>query len=803
MLKSPKLCHKFGSKIMPIRILVFVLSLALISLVGQAQNEPRVTTVAEGLYYPAGMALLPDGSVLIAEAGGHGERSAGISLLGTDGSLGRLISGLPNTFSKDNLISAPALAVSPADQSVLIALAGSQFYDLPAVLTQDLPASALGPADLTRRAERRGGLFLLHPFDIAFDNSGAPMVTDAAGNGLVLEDAGGSIHYWHRFAALANPVHAGGRLEALPTGLTRHGDSFYVTLFGGCPHLPNSGKLVEITGGGLQKTVVDGLNMPIDVAVDAAGSIWILEFASQAPRAGCFSGLAEQEASGRLSRVNRQGLLETILDDLHFPAGLLPLPDGGLYLTETYAGRILRVSFEPEPTEPRRFPPRVKPAASAIEIRDLDQALRRVIDRQGLTAYPGRELIEPDSELTRLGRDLFFDPILSGDQNIACATCHHPDFAMADGRVLPIGAGGQGLGERRTFRKLINTTAPSNSAAGGSSINPFVDVFIPRNSLTVINSALLQSQFWDGRVEKSAEQERVRTLEDAINDLDLENPLLAQALFPITSEHEMAGVAFGDYPPMVIRLLLLERLRGNDNYAARFNSVFGQPAITLRQLGEAISAFEHQLIFTAAPWDDYIAGDNQALTEPQKRGALLFFGALKPEVNCAACHSGDLFTDMGFHNLLVPQLGPGKDNGADGIDDFGRANVSYDFRDQYRFRTPSLRNVELTAPYFHSGAYQSLADVIWHHADPWRANMIYDPARQLPAAFQDQVLPYDFERQAHSVAVPMKAGLPLNKDDIADLLRFLQSLTDPAARDLSHITPPEVPSGLPLDPALP
>ena len=785
---------------MPIRTFIFALAFAVISIAGQAQDEPRISIVAEGLYYPAGMALLPDGSVLIAEAGGHGERSAGVSLLQTDGALGRLISGIPSTFSKDNLLSAPLVAVSPDHETVVMALAGSQFYSLPGSMARHLPVTALGPADLARRGTGRGGVFLLHPFDIAFDASGAPLATDAAGNGLVVEGEDGAVRYLHRFAALENPDHAGGRLEALPTGLTRNGDSYYVTLFGGCPHIPNSGELVEVRGDGRQTTLVKGLNMPIDIAVDAAGNLWILEFASLAPRNSCFSGLVEQDASGRLSRINGQGVLETVLDDLHFPAGLLPLPDGGLYITETYAGRVLRVDFEPQPQTPQRFPLRDKPEAALIEIPDLDQALRRAIDAQGLTPYPGRELIAPDSELTRLGRDLFFDPILSGDQNIACATCHHPEFAMTDGRVLPIGAGGHGLGESRSFRKLIQTSASSGSANGDPIVNPFVDVFIPRNSPTVINSTLLRSQFWDGRVEQRAAEANVQTLEDAINDLDLEDPLLAQALFPITSQHEMAGVAFGDYPPMVIRLLLLERLRGNEDYARRFAKVFGTANITLRDLGEAIAAFENQLIFTASAWDDYVAGDSEALTEAQKRGALLFFGARSKAVNCAACHSGDLFTDMGFHNLLVPQLGPGKDNGEDGLDDFGRANVSFDYRDQYRFRTPSLRNVELTAPYFHSGAYGSLEDVIWHHADPWRANIVYDPARHLPLAFQDQVLPYDFARQAHSVAWPMQAGLPLSENHVADLVAFLLSLTDPAARDLSHITPIEVPSGLPLDP---
>ena len=784
---------------MPFRILALSLFFALIAFAGQARDEPRVATVAEGLFYPAGMALLPDGGVLIAEAGGHGERSAGLSLLDSGGSLGRLISGLPSVFSKDSLLSAPVPAVTPDGETIVVALAGAQLYGLPSAKARGLPAVAYGPADLARRQSERGSVFLLQPFDIAFDRAGAPAVTDAAGGGLVVEGEAGAISYAHRFAALENPAHAGGRLEALPTGLARHGDAFYVTLFGGCPHVANSGKLVELASDGQQRTVVDGLNMPIDVAVDASGVVWILEFAAFAPRASCFTDLHEGEASGRLSRINERGLLETVLDDLHFPASVLPLPAGGLLIAETFAGRILHLTFDAEPAAPRRFPPRDKPTTAPIEARDLDQTLRAVIEAENLSPYPGRELKAAESELTRLGRDLFFDPILSGDQNIACATCHHPAFAMTDGRVLPIGAGGQGLGDTRGFRKLIQVNRASGLAKGAAVANPFVDVFIPRNSPTIINSALLSSQFWDGRVERKPAADNVRTLEDAINDLDLTDPLLAQALFPITSRHEMAGLTFGDYPPMVIRAFLLDRLRGNDEYARRFTEIFGEPHITLRQMGEAIAAFEQQLIFTASPWDDYVAGDAQALTARQKRGALLFFGALNPEVNCAGCHSGDLFTDMGFHNLLAPQLGPGKDNGADGLDDLGRANVSYDYRDQYRFRTPSLRNVELTAPYFHSGAYASLSDAVWHHADPWRANIVYDPAQQLPAAFQDQVRQYDFERQAHSVAYPMRAGMPLRDDDVADLVKFLLSLTDPAARDLSHITPDAVPSGLPVD----
>ena len=785
---------------MVLRLIIPALALVLLSLGGQAQSEATITVVAEGLYYPAGMALMADGSVLIAEAGGHGERSAGVSLLQPDGSLGRLISGIPSAFSKNNLISAPVVAVTPDGGTIVIGLAGAQLYNLPSDAAQRLPDAPIGPNELERRQAERGNVFLLHPFDIAFDDAGAPVVTDAAGNGLVIEGEAGALRYFHRFAALENPQHDGGRLEALPTGLAHYADSFYVTLFSGCPHVSNSGELVAINGDGAQRTVAGGLNMPIDVAVDAAGNIWILEFASEAPRSDCFSGLDQQAASGRLSRINGQGALETILEDLHFPTALLPLPDGSLYLTEAYAGRLLHIEFDAELNPPLRFPPVNKPAASYAEAGNLDRALRAVIDAQDLAPYPGLDIKEPESELTRLGRDLFFDPILSGDQNISCGTCHHPEFAMTDGRVLPIGAGGHGLGESRSFRKLVNLAMNAGSGDGDTVVNPFIDTFIPRNSPTVINSALLRSQFWDGRVEHRTADETVRTLEDAINELDLTDPLMAQVLFPITSQHEMAGVTFGDYPPMVIRLTLLDRLRNNESYVERFAAVFETTHINLRQLAEAVAAFERQLIFTETPWDDYVAGDTDALSEGQKRGALLFYGALNRGVNCASCHSGELFTDQEFHNLLVPQLGPGKDNGIDGLDDFGRANVSFDHRDQYRFRTPSLRNVELTSPYFHSGAYRTLEDVIWHHADPWRANITYVPSEKLPSAFQGQVLPYDFERQAHSVAWPLQAGMPVSDAEVADLVEFLRSLTDPAARDLSHITPSEVPSGLPLDP---
>ena len=769
-------------------ILAFIIFLPFAS---AQDNPPRVHIVAEGLYYPAGLARLPDGGVLIAEAGGHGERSAGISLLQSDGELGRLLSLAPSGRIDGGLFRAPSIAVTPDGADIIVAFPNSGLTSLPAASAANLPDRPLTPYDLLPRQTQRGSVFLLHPFDIAFEDTGAPLVTDAAGNSLVREGAQGSMAHAHRFARLDNPGEDGGRLDALPTGIARHHDETLITLLGGCPHRRNSGQLVALDAAGNLRTVADKLDMPIGIAPAGDGSLWLLEFGALTPTDDCFTDLDGMQASGRLSRIDpASGEIRAVLDGLHFPAAMLPLPDGSLYITEVFRGRLLHVRFDNPPQMPQRYPPADPPPAIRADISDLDMALRQVINQQGLSAYPGRELIEPDSELTRLGRDLFFDPILSGDKNISCATCHHPKFAMADARALPIGAGGTGLGERRDFQRLLHIDNE------GAEVNPFVNVFIPRNSPTIINSALLSRQFWDGRVEQSA---GVRTLEDAINDLDLSDPLMAQVLFPITSRHEMAGLTFGSHPPMVVRLQLLERLRENDEYATRFARVFGAGEITLRQLAEAIAAFERQLIFTAAPWDDYVAGSESALMDAEKRGALLFFGELNSSVNCAACHGGDLFTDQDFHNLLTPQLGPGKDNGADGQDDFGRANVTFDHRDQYRFKTPGLRNVALTAPYMHSGAYRGLEDVIWHHADPWRANIVYAPGEQLPAELRQQTIAYDFDRQSHSVAQPMLGGMTLDADEVADIARFLQALTDPAARDLSHITPDSVPSGLPVD----
>ena len=112
---------------------------------------------------------------------------------------------------------------------------------------------------------------------------------------------------------------------------------------GGCPYPDGSGQLVAIDEERNQRTVVDGLNMPIDVAQGPDGTIWLLEFARFTPDADCFSGTGYQVESGRLSRLLPDGSLETVLDDLNYPGAVLPMPDGSLFISEVFPGRMLRV----------------------------------------------------------------------------------------------------------------------------------------------------------------------------------------------------------------------------------------------------------------------------------------------------------------------------------------------------------------------------------------------------------------------------------------------------------------------------
>jgi cytochrome c peroxidase len=399
--------------------------------------------------------------------------------------------------------------------------------------------------------------------------------------------------------------------------------------------------------------------------------------------------------------------------------------------------------------------------------------------------------------LVELGRALTFDKILSGNRDIACATCHHPLTHGADGLSLSIGTGGTGLGPSRTL-------GPGRQ-------------FVPRNAPTLLNQGLRsQYLFWDGRVSGHGAGPFTAPPEVRLPG-GLPNILAAQATLPVLNRREMRGepgdrdvfgnpnelAQFADSQYVEIWQAIIQRLLAIPEYAALFGAAFpGTPtyALGFGHAATAIAAFLMQA-FTRydTPFDRYLARDDAALTLEAKRGALLFFG----RVQCASCHSGPLLGGEQFANVCVTQLGPGVGSGAPL--DLGRGEVVLRQHPQsagfyrFAFRAPPLRNVELTAPYMHNGAYATLEAVVRHHDDAPLALRSYDVSQLAPAlrdmyhgdepTITDVLSTLDFR---------FNRALGLTEDERRGLVAFLMSLTDPAARDLSRLIPATVPSGLPV-----
>jgi len=251
--------------------------------------------------------------------------------------------------------------------------------------------------------------------------------------------------------------------------------------------------------------------------------------------------------------------------------------------------------------------------------------------------------------------------------------------------------------------------------------------------------------------------------------------------------------------------LLAKRLRQNAHYVRLFKAAFPQIIydandITLVAAANAIAAFE-AVTFRSdnSPFDRYLRGDTAALSEAAKQGMALFYG----KAQCAQCHAGVLQTDHQFYAIGIPQIGPGKGDGPDGRDDFGRERVTGKSVDRYRFRTPSLRNVALTGPWGHDGAYAELQAVVRHHIKPNQALNRYQTQQALLPS-RDDLDAIDFiahgdpaRRQALRRAIELPKA-HLTEPEIEALLSFLQALTGPKVANLRNQIPMHVPSGLPV-----
>jgi parallel beta-helix repeat protein len=299
-------------------------------------------------------------------------------------------------------------------------------------------------------------------------------------------------------------------------------------------------------------------------------------------------------------------------------------------------------------------------------------------------------------EKAELGRLLFFDPVLSANNDMSCATCHNPDLGFTDGLPQAVGANDETLG---------------------------------RSAMSLWNVAYNTNFFWDGRA---------LTLEE-------------QSDTPLTAENEMAA------SPDEIEA----ELRAIPEYVDLFEAAFGSTdSVTYANVQAALAAFERTLITNDSPFDRYATGDVNALTPAQRRGLAIFRSA---GTRCFECHAAPTFSDDSFSVTGVPTL-EGQ------VHDAGRLEIESTSLDG-AFKAPTLRNIALTAPYMHNGAFATLEEVVDFYAKG--------------GGRDDGVENVDIH----------VLGFELTDQEKADLVAFMYALTDE-----SNVPefPASVPSGLPV-----
>ena len=437
-----------------------------------------------------------------------------------------------------------------------------------------------------------------------------------------------------------------------------------------------------------------------------------------------------------------------------------------------------------------------------------------------------------DPELAELGRLLWFDKLPALFHDNACGGCHSPSNGFGDTQSIAIGIQNNNLvgPDRR---------GPRNK----------------RRAPLVINAAFYPSLMWNGRFFAPSRDPFDNsagfhfplpegTTRFPPNDPVIRHLLQAQAHIPPTELVETAGLSgtcptLGDMycqfdldrtaagvpaetiPPPdsadqsrnePIRRKIVELLNASSAYrelfAARFPEVRAGARIDFSMFARAIAEFEFTLVFADAPVDQFARGRTDAMSDAQKRGALLFFG----KARCVTCHavrgaSNEMFSDFDYHAIGVPQVSPafgaGKGNliqdGEGEDEDFGREHTTLDPEDRYKFRTAPLRNVAVAAAYFHDGAFTRLDDAIRHHLDVAYSARHYNPG----AAGLDEDLTHHLgpsEPVLERLDPRLRTPVLLTNAEFNDLVTFVtDGLLDPRARkeNLCQRVPSSLPSGLP------
>jgi len=452
----------------------------------------------------------------------------------------------------------------------------------------------------------------------------------------------------------------------------------------------------------------------------------------------------------------------------------------------------------------------------------LDVRLWRVLRRAGFTGRVESTLEHRlgrpvDPKLAAIGNQLFFDPILALRTDNACAGCHSPAHGFSDSQSIAIGVQNNGIvGPGRR--------GPRNQ----------------RRSPMVLNSALYPNLMWNGRFRSTSGDPFDNSQGFAFpppegatrfapHDPGVTHLLAAQAHLPSTQLVEMAGFqgmggpfddGFGHSVPPAdtsgdthepIRAAVLDLVNAAPGYREAFGMVYPRVAqgdrITFAMLGQAIAEFEITLTFADAPLDRFMRGDHAAMTDSQKRGALLFFG----RAGCVRCHAvadgaNEMFSDFQMHVVAIPQIapayGPGLGNvrfaGPGEDEDFGLEEITGDPADRYKFRTTPLRNIALQPAFFHNGAFTRLEDAIRHYVNPADSARGYDAVRAGVAA--DLTVRKGPTEPVIERLSPLLTPMHVKQQELNDLVAFVrEGLLDPRAtpENLLRLVPASLPSGLP------
>ncbi|HEX7330478.1 MAG TPA: cytochrome c peroxidase [Pyrinomonadaceae bacterium] len=428
----------------------------------------------------------------------------------------------------------------------------------------------------------------------------------------------------------------------------------------------------------------------------------------------------------------------------------------------------------------------------------VNEQLSAVLTQHGFTGRVGLSLEQRlgrkiDNRLADLGRLAFHDSLLGLNDDNSCAGCHAAPLGFGDSQSIAIGVENNNIvGPDRT--------GPRNQ----------------RRTPLILNNVFFPALMWNSRFNSVAGDPFDNSagfqfpLPEGFSLSGLPHLLTAQAFIPPTEKPEMTG--FHASVPGTndgIRAAVVERLNANGEYRKLFGQSFAEvksgAPITYEMLARAIAEFEFTLVFADAPVDKFARGQMNAMTEDEKRGALIFFGP----GNCVSCHavsgqSNEMFSDFRQHVAGIPQIAPAVGNvafdGPGANEDFGLEQVTGNANDRYAFRTSPLRNLALQPAFFHNGSFTRLEDAVRYHLDAIGSAPSYDPVvagvdvdLQGP---QGPIAPV-LARIDPALATPVV----LSPDEFRQLIAFLRTgLLDPKANahNLRKLIPARVPSDRPV-----